>query len=420
MMADLFERNGLGYSCDFANEQVSFAVDRVRRGRDGLTAELLVQTTIPTFGPHIHWARLNLSSTTARGTFAKACGRRTDGATIDWDGLLEVVCRKVAVAERQGMPFTTVGRKTGVRETHWLVRNFLYLNEATTVFGDGGAGKSRFCLAIVLSIQTGETFIPGFVPVNIGPVLYLDWESNEDRLDARVKALCRGASIEPVEIAYRNCIEPLQDQVDEISRYCQSEGIVAIVVDSVEMAMAGTKDMGSDANDSAVKLYAALRMIGCSALLIDHVAKNGGQDGAPRRAYGSIFKGNLARMAFELKLATETISKEGELHIGLFHTKRNDDGNLIKPTGFRVVFDDSETSYYTEEMNASDLVERLTIMAKVQRCLKDGKKTTGEIESITGVKVKILQSVLNRERRAGRLECWGDQWGLLTSRRENE
>ncbi|MBI2934634.1 MAG: AAA family ATPase [Chloroflexi bacterium] len=417
MMDDVFERNGMGYLADFQSEQIRFFVDRIRRGRDGLTAELLVQTTIPTLGPHIHWARLNLSSTTARATFAKACNRRTESANIDWDGLVEMVCRKVAVSERQGQPFTTVGRRANIIGGNWLVENFLYRGEATTVFGDGGAGKSRFCLAIVLSIQSGEEVIPGFAPLKGGPVLYLDWESSPDRLDARVKALCRGAGLETIDIAYRGCTEPLQDQVEEIARYCQSEGIVAIVVDSVEMAMAGTKEIGGDANDSTIKMFAALRMIGCSALLVDHVAKNGDvAPGSPRRAYGSIFKGNLARMAFELRLGRDGINREGELHIGLFHEKRNDDGHLLKPAGFRVAFDDTETAYYREDIETSDLVARLSLMAQVQRELAKGTANLDILASALGItekgKIRNLAVALHREKRNGRLVLIGDQWGL--------
>lgn len=366
-----FDRSGLGYTATFFAQRVVLTIDHLRRSSGELRAEVLVEADIPSIPNHLYWGSLILSSGSNREKLAKTLENRTKGMGIDWDGIIEVVCRKVALAERQGEPFDTAGdMKVEVQTSDWAVTDFAPRLEAMTVWGDGGVGKSMLTLAMAIGIKSGVEIVPGFSPVIQGNVLYLDWEASKQRLDSRIKRICAGAGIKPVILGYRRCTVPLIDQVEEVLRYVQSEGVVAIVIDSMEMAMNGTGGNDSNPNDKVIQLHSALRLLGTTNMIVDHINAAGRErEKGAGKPMGGVFKTNLARMAFELRKGSEPI-KPGMMNVGLFNLKRNDDGQLLKPVGLRVTFGDDWTKYEREGITDGVLMAGMTIRERMVALLK--------------------------------------------------
>lgn len=345
---------GLGYVLQFPLDGVTVTVDHLRRGARGIGAEIVVEANLPAVPHNLYWGHVDLATQSQRDNIEKHCAKRAEIAHVDWAALLDEVCRKVAAAERSGEPFQRVGKLPPAVELTWLVQGFCPRNEGMSVFGAGGSGKSLMSLATALSVQTGLTFVPGFAPLATGPVLYLDWEAQPARLDQRVKSLCKGMGIPPVEVSYRRCAGALVDQIEEVMRFCQSEGVVLVVVDSVEAAMAGTKGGDSDPNDCVQRLYAALRLLKCSSILVDHIAKEGLRETRGKRSpIGGVAKENRARMLYELRKAEAPT--RNIMNIGLYNTKRNDDGPLMSPVALRVEFGEGATRFYRDDLSTSDV-----------------------------------------------------------------
>jgi predicted ATP-dependent serine protease len=82
--------------------------------------------------------------------------------------------------------------------------------------------------------------IPGLIPKK-GRSLYLDWESDDWDIDDRVKKVAAGAGITTKpQIGYRECIGPLNDQIEDIVREVEKAGVTFIVIDSVGMALSAS------------------------------------------------------------------------------------------------------------------------------------------------------------------------------------
>jgi hypothetical protein len=408
-----FRRHGLGYGAIFHAQGVYLTVDHLRRSGGEMRGEVLVEAGIPSIPSHLYWGSLILSSGANREKLAKTLEGRTRGLGIDWDGIIEVVCRKVALAEREGEPFATAGDLEGeAQSSDWLISNFAPRLEPTTIWGDGGVGKSMLTLALAVSVKAGVEIVPGFSPAVQGNVLYLDWESSRVRVDTRVKRICAGAGIPPVVIGYRRCTVPLVDQVEEVLRYCQSEGVVLVVLDSVEMAMNGTGGDGSNPNEKVIVLHSALRMLGTTSVLIDHIsAASRGRDSTAGKPIGGVYKTNLARMAFELRKGSDL--RAGQMNLGLFNMKRNDDGALMKAIGLKVTFGEEWTRYEREGITDGALMAGLTVRDRMVATLKQyGQLPNKQLAELVDAPQNTVNGELSRHNGTIFVKVANGNWAL--------
>lgn len=394
----IFQRCGLGYQAQFTTSHVRLTIDQLRRSAGDLRGELLVESDIPTIPRHLSWGTLILSSPANREKMAKVLEGRTQGMGIDWNGIIEVVCRKVALSERQGEPFTTAGDMAADYQlVDWAISGFAPRLEPTTVWGDGGVGKSSLVLGLGIGVKAGVEIVPGFAPLVKGNILYLDWEASRQRLDSRIKRICAGAGIQPVVIGYRRCQVPLVYQIEDILRYCQSEGVVLVIVDSVEMAMSGTGGDNSNPNDKVILLHSGLRLLNTTTILIDHVNAIGRtSEKLAGKPGGGVSKTNLARMAFELRKGKNTI-KPGHMSLGLFNIKRNDDGPPLEPIGIKVRFEAGLTWFEREAVKDVSLISGLTHKAAMEMTLKEhGPLKIKDLAELSGVNRAIVDAELSR------------------------
>lgn len=411
-------RTGLGYICNYPSEGVNVAVDHIYRRSDGVKAEIIVEALTPGVPRNLHWSSFNLSSVTARKALAGYLADRSKGSHLTddlWKALLEDLCRKVAFAEREGEPPVRVGNLPDEDIPTWLVRNAILNSEIGTVYGPGSCGKSRFLLALGLSVKTGITFVPGFTPMETGEIYYLDWETERSKINRRIKQLCRGKNMTFVEILYQKCRSPMAEIYEKVLKDIEKHDVKLVIVDSVEAATTGTREAGADQNAAVMALYEALRKLGVTVVLIDHVnSVQARETKGPRKPYGSIFKYNYARYAFELRQATD--SKEpGDEHLALYCTKYNDD-IMPKPVGIRVRFDSSKTTYEAEKIESSELVEGLTHAERIKTALDAGPMTIQELQETTGIAANAVRSTISRNKAKFTKAVGGSnpKWGNLS------
>jgi hypothetical protein len=162
--------------------------------------------------------------------------------------------------------------------------------------------------------------------------LYCDYETDRDTLNARVAQIARGAGIPAPDIGYLHMEEPFADCVEWLLSMVQANEIGLVIVDSVEMAMAGSVSAGAPPNEGPSKINRGLRRMGISALLVDHISAEQAQSKeVARKAYGNVFKRNWQRSSFQLKQSRDP-GGDGLRHLGLFNTKRNN-GKEFDPVG---------------------------------------------------------------------------------------
>ena len=395
--ADRFEQRGLGYFAHYAEGEVDMTFDHFRRSGVEMNGELSVVTTDPAAPEdgHLLQGSFNVSAMRTRDSIAKLCAERAPGVAVDWRSYLERFCRRILDAERQGSPVVIVGNRPPRPAVPFLLRPLLVDGKATILFGPEGTGKSYLAAAAAVSLRSGKEIIPGWSPNGRRPVLVLDWEDDEDEWNDRLTRIARGANIPPVDVAYRYGRGPLADDVDEIARIVAAQGVGLIIVDSVSKAAPPGRE-GGDPSDTANRLFAALRYIGGTHLLLDHVPKAADKRGA-ERPYGSVMKPAWARVTFELARTDD----EDNLDIGhlvLTNRKRNS-GARTPPLGFVVDYSNDCVLFRREEPAVELISEERGVRAEIDRLLEDGTpRTFVEIGEALGRTRNTVEGTMKRAR----------------------
>jgi hypothetical protein len=111
-----------------------------------------------------------------------------------------------------------------------------------------------------------------------------------------------------------------------------------VIVDSAAYAMGSSGEYG-DANESVLRMHEGLRIMGATALIVDHVNKMD-QKAKPGTAtpYGSAYKTNAVRISWEVRKGPDI---ESGLLINLYHAKSNDTAQM-QPIGLELDWDEDK------------------------------------------------------------------------------
>ena len=384
---------------------ITLSFSHLREGSDGIQSELLAHSAV---AGELHWARLNLVSTSAREGLVKKLDRDHPGAP--WRSILERACRLAAQELRAGEPVVALlpGRAT---ETRHLLSKLALAGETNVLFGDGGAGKSLFALALAVAVAAGAPLPAGITATAHTPVLYLDWESSLEEHQDRLAGLLEGlaVSIAP-PILYRPMSRALADDAAFLRGEISRHRVGFVIVDSLAPAC-GAEPEGADA---AIRAMNAMRSFGAAVtrLVIAHVSKAGAdQRSGPAKPFGSVFVQNLARSVWEIRKAEDDGGED--LVLGFYHRKVNR-GRLFPPFGLRLEFRGASTFLRGHDVGQQpDLLARASLAFRVQKALAAGALTLAQIVDDTGGSKDTVTRTLRRLRGSGRvIGVDPDRWGL--------
>lgn len=363
---------GLGYRMD-ANGYL-FTASRVTEARGEIWCSLTVEGLRRKLLRPIH---VNLSTSYARKGLASNLAERSKGAKVNWLELVEQFAGGVIEACQEGEPICRVGRQEDEVEPSWLIDGFMPENVATCLYGPQKIRKSTLAQIIAVGCETGIPTVPGwkFRQVHVGA---LDWEADSKEWNRRIRAIAAGVEIEPPEIFYRRCTRPLADQVEELSALGSTEGIGLWIVDATESAV---RKSGDGANPAGVveELYAAVRAIGGTWLLVDHVTGEHFERDSEipiHKPMGSIRKLGLARAAWELKAERSPADNVAEI---LLRCEAMNGGPVTRPISLRIVYEPGSIRVERCEVGALELVRTLPAQDQMQRYLYGGARTDHEI-----------------------------------------
>lgn len=202
-------------------------------------------------------------------------------------------------------------------------RHFMPRDRVSLLVAHGGTGKSMQALLMAVAVATGMP-VGGYTPEIKGPVLYLDWEEEDDRTHrARLTRLAHGLEIDvPHGIFHFLARGPLLDIEDEILELCQKLEPVFIIADSLGSALPN-----SNLNDAAVATQATaiLKRFPGTKLAIAHPSKQTVRDGGGGNlgAIGSVFFWNGVRASYTLKAGHR------DMHGNVLYTIKLEKGNLV-------------------------------------------------------------------------------------------
>lgn len=418
-----FSRRGLGYLAEFREGKVTLSFDRIRQRGGAIHGELVVRSG-DSFAPadgHLLQGEFNASAMGTRSSIANELNKIAPRVKADWRDMLERFCVRVLQAEREGAPFTKVGGRPPREFVPYLLHPLLPLNRPSIIFGPGGSGKSYIAVACAVSVASGRQVLPGMEPPRKGRVLIVDWEADEDEWNDRINLVAAGAGItEQLDIDYRpGGATSIIEQAESLARFVADNGIDLIIIDSVGMASPGNRE-GSDANESTIRLMQALRAIGTTSLLIDHVRKPGSEGSSKGNTdpYGSVFKTNLARATWEMRRAEDEDEDERTGHVTLVNRKANNSAKK-KPIGLAIEYGEGFVRF-TRETVVDTQSSSIPIPNRVMEFLKVGRRKPSEIASTLGVAPDTMRPTLQRLVRSGAILAFPDgTYGLPQQRKES-
>lgn len=385
------------YILSWEKENIKIKIDRLSERSEGVTAELLATCS----GKHLYSARFNLLSPHSKKIIANELARRLNG--IGWDIMIEQVCVHTLTQYRRGEPVITVGNLPRRNRPRYRLKPFILENQLSALYGHGGSSKTQLALLCAIMVQCGVSLL-GFSVIQ-GNSLLLDWETSAETIDEKVKAIKKGMNIDSPAIPfYRRCFHLLTHDITEIQREVIEKQIELVIIDSAGMAGGFDKDYHS----VAIELLRALRSLNISVLLIDHKPKVGDS------MFGSVYKYNECRSAFEIKVNQEAGSNC--MDIALFHTKYNDTAKH-KPMGFHIEFEGDED--YTEAIiftqkdvtEMPELEARLSYRERIINFLKQGAVPINQIAEELNIPEASIRTTLYRNKKTFVKTEGG--WGLL-------
>ena len=289
----------------------------------------LVQVSVSGRSGYEHDGRINLNSATGKKTAANRCA--DSFPNISWGTAIDDACKEVRNVWEKGEPWINLKERPRSEATKHMIEPLLLSNSHNMLYGDGGLGKSWVSLYFAVLVASGHTH-NGFT-AEPGDVLYLDYETHEDDMNDRFKALCKGMNISPSNLHYRFAKRSVTDDVDSLLDKIQETDAKLIIVDSAAPAAGGE----AEKSNTAKTYHNALRELEITALTIAHVTKSDPNEDKKSTPYGSVFYRNLPRNIWEIKQG-ETYTRTVK-ELGLYQTKYNS-GAGEDPIGLRLTFDD--------------------------------------------------------------------------------
>lgn len=326
---------------------------------------------------------VNLTSERARRDLAAALDRLVPNP--DWHERIDDAVRLILGAYAVGEPAVDLAE---LPETEvgpeWLAAPLWVAREPSLIFGDGGTHKSRTALLLAASVAMGRSLALGLAdPALSGPVVYADWEQTARVARDRLASLCGGTT--PAGVIYTRCARPFVHEAERLARIIMTNEAVALVIDSIGFALAGS----ANDDDSAAAFYRELRGLGVSALCIHHTPKVGDAT----RPYGSTYWLNGARLAWQ---ATASGS-DGTALVRLVCRKRND-GPILSPKGLSYSFrgDGTVTAFLGDAEAEEEQSEPATLRAALLAALADGPHSVAELAEATGRSRDGIRTTLHR------------------------
>lgn len=395
MSAPRVQRDGDVFVVTWDEQEVGIGVERFAESRDGLHAEVTVESTAPGFDGHVIGpVRLNLLSTQSHNTLAKACGERINH--VDWPRMVSEASAIVTELWRRPPPLVNLATRPDPGPVKMLLPG-IPLGETTVFYGDGESGKSLIVLLIALACNAGIV-LPWAASVDRPlKVMYLDWETTEDTVNSRYRRICRGYGLTEIPaLYYRSMEQSLAESIDVLRTERDREHIDVFIEDSISYAC-GNGSLSED--DVARAAMNANRRLGpaTTRIGIAHMSQESARaQHGPVAPFGSRFFWNSMRSGWEVRRAED--SPTNTLELGFYHRKANDAGRE-KPFGLRVRFDGQQgpiTFCRSELADVPDLIGRTSLPTRIRAILRAGAQDTKQLAEETGATEATIRSAVRR------------------------
>ena len=276
----------------------------------------------------------------------------------------------------------------------WIVENSIWEGHAASWFGEGGVAKSLLAMHLALTVAAEKERYWMAMQVKTVPVLYLDFELDADEQHRRALELAAGMNLDGIpenfyylSVAMMPPVEAFRIAAEE----CRRLGVKLIIVDSVGFALDGDSENARDVLGFYRACIQPLKDAGASPLLIDHQAKIiKGEKYSDKQAFGSVYKTNAVRSAFQIRGAHE----QGEITATFVH-KKNNFGWKEKDFSAKVVFEKERITVERQLQAVPDPGREPSKKELVFEAIEELERTTAEpVARKTGIDLKTVRNAI--------------------------
>ena len=141
------------YTLQWTDSHLVMRFDRLKEDSHyNVSAEVLVRTNLPGYNPHLHHARLNLTSTQSKNSLAKHLKEEYDIPDVRWPEAIEQACVMVLEKYREGEPVIRIADYQPPEQALYRIERLLFEKQPNLILGPGGSLKSF--IAVYLAILT--------------------------------------------------------------------------------------------------------------------------------------------------------------------------------------------------------------------------------------------------------------------------
>jgi len=297
-----------------------------------------------------------------------------------------------------------------LKERQYLVEGIIPEGYPAVLYGDGGTAKSMLALSLGSAVARSDGEWLG-LKVQQVPVLYLDFELDAHEQQRRAYQLARGGGLEkpPDDLLYMSALgHPARKAFEHALEECREHNVRLLILDSLGPALEGDAESASDVIGFYSEVMEHFRAEGVSVLVVDHQSKpQPGQNYRDKRAFGSVFKGNLARSVLQVEPKKHD---DGVLTVRLWQTKHNF-GQQSDHLMVRLAFTEDHVKVEAVDLepDAPDEEGELNATEKVLRALEAGPAYPWEIAKAIKLEVKTVSNRLSELRKQGRVEPTGER-----------
>lgn len=297
-------------------------------------------------------------------------------------------------------------------DRRYLVDGLIPEGYPTVIYGDGGAAKSMLALSLGAAVARGDSEWLG-LKVQQASTLYVDFELDAQEQKRRAYCLTRGVGLQelPDDLYYLPALGcSARDAFKVALEECNEHGIRLAVIDSVGLALDGDSEAARDVIRFHNDHIEPFRAAGVTVVMVDHQSKHQkGQDYKHKTAFGSVYKGNLARSVIQVEPGERG---QDMLTVCLRQTKHNF-GPKAYPVGAKLNFSEQRVTVEAVEptLDGSEGGKEPNATDRVRRALEEGSSYPEELAKATGLSKNTVQNKLTELRKRGEVEPTGERRG---------
>jgi len=290
------------------------------------------------------------------------------------------------------------------KEREYLIEKIGVKGYPIVAFGAGGVAKSFAMLSAGIAVASGVEEWLGLRVLELGYVLYLDFELDVEEQHRRVRDLCAGMGIMiPKKLAYLSGVGISPEKAFEKAlQFVKDYEAKAVIIDSMGLAMQGDMEKGKEVLAFHGRYVNPLRRTGATPFIVDHEGKlQAGEKHKDKTPFGSAYKAWASRSVLQF-VFEEYREETSELDIRVRQTKTNF-GPKIDPIGVRFTFEEKKVSMGGYDLPDEELLEEESrpVKGRILVALRLEGATNKQLQQITGASEGTIRNKLSELRTDG-------------------